>query len=522
MHRARVDLLACAGLALLVGCSSPAARPSHAPAPDAIAPASPALVRPEFGGWVLAPEAPAGTEVRTVADGSRLFISRGTRWIDHPDGSTERSRQTFQEDDVKALELPRHLGTGFVFYVTSGSGTLLWRAETWTGDALPIGRVEPPVSEIIPGFDRLYLTSATSYALRAIDPASGKALDLSPLPPSPAYGDMTFADAWNAVVLTTVRGPLASFDAGESWHPVTLPAQVTGLERLLDGGIALNTERGRFELGPTGSVSPLAARGSDAAFRGTNTFSDYTPDAFAAAGVSQVEPAGAASSPLLGRRPLRSAVLRGWPDSSGTAVVIDEGAVGRVRLADGKLLSARAFAGEGPCRGVALGDGFGFVCGDARSRTEIYAYADETPELVLSLDGPRPVRSSGNGALVIAAGCEAAQGRAGGDRTGGGRAGQGGDRGRSAPAPTSGSTQYCIREVSGQLFDVRVRGDVGSERLAALRDGRVVVLIPPRSNAPGRLSLISRAGTTTQQLSIEPDSGAAARLVRSAPRRRRC
>jgi hypothetical protein len=114
------------------------------------------------------------------------------------------------------------------------------------------------------------------------------------------------------------------------------------------------------------------------------------------------------------------------------------------------------------------------------------------------------VRSSGNGALVIAAGCDAAQSRAG---EGGGR--------RSASPPTPGSTRYCVREVSGGLFDVRVRGDVGSERLAALRDGRVVVLIPPRSNAPGRLSLISRAGTTTQQLSLEPDSGAAARLVRS-------
>jgi len=75
--------------------------------------------------------------------------------------------------------------------------------------------------------------------------------------------------------------------------------------------------------------------------------------------------------------------------------------------------------------------------------------------------------------------------------------------------------RYCVRQVSGELFDVRVSGDVGVERIAALRDGRVAVLIPPRSSGAGSLSLVTPAGATQRPLTLEPGTGAAARLVRS-------
>jgi hypothetical protein len=489
----------------LAACARPIAPLGTAPARDSIAP-RPLTAQPDFAGWMLAPQGPAGNDVRTAPDGSRSFILRGTRWVDHPDGSTERSRQVFVEDDVKALALPPHLGQGFVFIVTAGAGTLLWRADTWTGELRSLGRVDAPVSELIPGFDRLYLKSSSNNALRAIDAFSGKPLDTSPLPPAPAYGDMLFADAWTAVVLTGVRGALATFDAGESWHPVPTPAPVSELAPRPDGGILLVTERGRFELTTEGQLVPVSARGGDASFRGTNTFTNYGPDAFGA-GEPKPSDASLPALPLgLGRRPLRAAVLRGWPDTPSTAVVIDEGALGRVRLSDGKLLSAQPFAGEGPCRGVALGLGFGFVCGDVRDRTQVYAYSNDRLELELELDAAHPVRSSGNGALVIGAACDAVLPAVPPKAS----------RARAARAPTEpGVAPYCVRQVSGELFDVRVRGDLGTERMAALRDGRVAVLIPPRSSEPGRLSLVSPAGTTTSELELEPDAGPGARLVRS-------
>jgi len=175
-------------------------------------------------------------------------------------------------------------------------------------------------------------------------------------------------------------------------------------------------------------------------------------------------------------------------------------------LSDGKLRAAQPFTGEQPCRGVALGLGFGFICGDARDRTQIYAYANERLELELELDGPYAVRSSGNGGLVISAGCDAVLHTASKAVTG-----------RVSPTPTSSpdTARYCVRQVSGELFDVRVRGEVGAERVAALRDGRVAVLIPPRSGTPGRLSFVGPGATTSTELELDPDTGPGARLVRS-------
>ncbi len=456
--------------------------------------------RPEFEGWMLGPDGPAGNDVRVGADGGRSFILRGTRWVDHRDGRTERGRQVFQEDDVKAIELPSRLGGGFLFYVTSGSGTLLWRAETWTSDLQPLGRVDPPVSEIIGGFDRLYLSSSSSYTLRAIDAVTGRPMDLSPLPEAAVYGDMVFADPWTAVVLASVRGALATFDAGESWHPLETPGQVSELGLLDSGAILIGTDRGRFALDAAGRLVETSARGNDALFSGADTFMRYGQEAF-----PEPAPLTPARPTTLGSRPLRAAVLRGWPDTASTAVVIEQGAVGRVRLNDGKVLSLEPFAGAQPCRGVALGLGFGFICAGARGPTEVYAYHGERLELELSLDGPHAVRSSGNGGLVIAAPCEAILRP-------------------STPAPRRkprgtlpdpSSQHYCVRQITGELLDVRVRGDVGAERVASLRDGRVVVLIPPRSNAPGRLSIVARNGTSTSELDLEPKTGPSARLARS-------
>lgn len=485
----------------IAACARAPAIDAPAPKPGAARSGTSFTARPDFEGWVLAPETAAGSEARSTPEGRRLFILRGIRWVDHPDGSIERSRQVFQEDDVKAAELPPRLGGGYVFYVTSGSVTLFWRAQTWTGELRPLARVEPPVSELTSGFDRLYLESATTRAWRALDPQSGEALDLEPLPPAAAFGEMVFADPWTAVVLSGVRGPLATFDAGQSWYPLHAPGRVNELALGASGNIVLGTDRGRFELDATGQVLQTGTRGGDALFSGAETFGRYPKEAFP-------EPLEAPPPPVpaLGRRPLRAAVLRGWPDTPATALVLERDVLGRVRLSDGKVLSTEAHPGIGPCRGIALGVGFGFVCGDESTPTKIYAYRHGRLTLELSLDGPRTVRSSGNGGLVISAPCAAVRE----PRASASAAGT-----AAAPSGPDDVARYCARLVSGELLDVQVRGELGSERLAVLRDGRVVVLIPPRSNAPGRLSIISRAGARAVELELEPSKGPGARLVRS-------
>jgi hypothetical protein len=452
----------------------------------------------ELGGWMLATEEVSVRDAQLTPEG-RLFILRGTRWVDHPDGSLSRARQVFEQEDVKGVSLPQHLGGGYIFYATTGPGTDLWRAPSWTGELAPLGRVEPPVSQIIPGFDRLYLGSATSYTLRAIDPESGQAQDLAPLPRAAAYGEMAFLDAWTAVVLAGVRGALASFDAGESWTPLGAPDAVTSVSLRPPNKLLIGTEAQRYELDASGQLVATSLSGSDVLFEGAQTLGRYAPDVFPG-------PTRAASSAHpLGRRPLRAAVLRGMPDTPETAVVLEAGALGRVRLSDGALLSSQPYQGSLPCRGVALGRGIGFVCGPPDGPTEVHAYVAQRLQPVLRLDGAHRVRSSGNGALIIDAPCALLRRP---------------EQAREVPAGArqreQRQGQYCVRPALGEPFDVHVRGDVGSERIIALRDGRAVVLVPPRPGNAGRLTLVTPSGESSEQeLTLEPEDGPAARLARS-------
>jgi hypothetical protein len=54
-----------------------------------------------------------------------------------------------------------------------------------------------------------------------------------------------------------------------------------------------------------------------------------------------------------------------------------------------------------------------------------------------------------------------------------------------------------------------VRGDLGSERVVALADGRVAVIVPPRLGAAGFLSLLDQGGHE-QRIALKlkvPESG---------------
>src|SRR5690606_36557389 len=80
------------------------------------------------------------------------------------------------------------------------------------------------------------------------------------------------------------------------------------------------------------------------------------------------------------------------------------------------------------------------------------------------------------------------------------------DLDRSTMADEHSSSQpYCIVGERGPLRDLRVQGDVGVERVVALSDGRVAVLIPPRTGGAGKLHLIG-AGVEEVDLKLPKDS----------------
>ena len=407
--------------------------------------------------------------------GTKRFLIQGMRLEQGADGSLRRARGLLPggRTSVLSVELPSRLGGGFLLVGSTSSRTQIWHAPSWLAPIKPLLRLDGAVTEAIPGFDRVYLRgSRDSDAYSAIDPSTGSWASLDPLPPPIGPGQMVFADAWRAVSVVDFRGPMATFDAGASWFPLELDANVTRLEQV-DALIVLHTSKGAFSLDASGRIAPHSPS--------PKVDSSDAPDR-----------APALDLPL-GRRPLRTAIERGIPLSENTVLVAERGNLTELSTVDGRIVRVvpeaypQSFAA---CQGIPLGGGVGFVCGKPRGETVVYSYqAPATLRAVMSFNRPRAVMSSGNGAIVVHAPCPG-----------------------SPPAP--GLSQYCIRHRSGRLREIRFQGDVGAERVAALADGRILVIIAPRPGAEGRLVVLAGVKAVTRSLSLDALSRRQRALVR--------
>jgi hypothetical protein len=226
--------------------------------------------------------------------------------------------------------------------------------------------------------------------------------------------------------------------------------------------------------------------------------------AFGGAGAkdSEEEPPSRSPSPF-GRRPLRAAVEDGWPDGPSTAIVARGGALARVSLRDGAVIEVAPEAyrdRQASCHAVRMGAGkeaFGFVCGERDGATALYAFARPLAmREVMRFKRPRFAAPSGNGSLVVRGPC--------------------GDE-----APAAGVRTYCILSPDPAATlrprEIRVKAasqDMGVERVVALADGRVAVLVPPRGGAAGQLTLLQGSEATTIPLSLPGKPRSVARELR--------
>ncbi|HEX3596845.1 MAG TPA: hypothetical protein VHU80_17170 [Polyangiaceae bacterium] len=422
------------------------------------------------------------------ADGSERIVERGLRLVEHTDGRLERADELLPDGPLGAVALPPRIGEGFVFYSVADESTRLWRAPSWTGKLAPLARLPFEAAEVRAGLDRVYAVSTRTRAMVGIDVAAGAVIGRGPIPASPAYGGMAFADAWLGAVEVDIRGALVTFDAGLTFHPVRAPMTVPGVFEQ-GGRIVLGTTRGAFALEPSGELERVDGPGGDSAItepssRGRQSAEDEGDGEDDNADVPK-------AAGLLGPRPLEVAVLRGMPDSAGSAVVLANGALARVDLADGRILAVDAHAAPtgATCKSIRLFGGIGFVCGEHLGPTTVYAYR---PPLRLApalyFEDPRIVSASGTGALAIRGTC-----------------------------PGSGPSQdatYCIVSAEGRSREIRVRGDVGAERVVALADGRAVVVVPPRLGVAGQLTTLTEDGRAeTVPISLDGLPGDAQKLV---------
>jgi hypothetical protein len=453
--------------------SSPA-RPTGA-LPSALATASPVS---EQGPRLFPPlQGPSVSVVGEDKDGSKRIVSHGLRVLSRPNGALELAREYLPSArSVHSVELPTRLGGGFLFYVQASNATLFFRARSFTGDLEPFARLDFEAEQVVLGFDRLYVLARRPDRIVALDAEHGTAQGLGSLPASPSYGKMAFVDGWFGALSVPLRGALVSFDAGVSWH--SLDMTPTSIEAR-DGALRFTGPDGVFDLDRSGAFTrqdqPNATARENAvaqALRGGSS-----------------GPEGAGASERLGRDALKLAVLRGFRAADGSLVVANSGMLLRIRSSDGKLLESdeHAYPGGGECSALSYGSGSGFVCNEGANQTALYAF--EPPlamRRVRTFPGARYVAASGNGALVIRGSCANVQ----------------------ADSPGS----YCIARKSGEFSEIRVRGDLGAERVVALADGRVAVIVPPRLGATGFLSLIDERGGE-QRLPLKLPSAASAVLL---------
>ena len=237
--------------------------PSGLGAVTAPAPATAVLIHRVSPSRLLPEIVGARGQVAAEDGAERVLVDR-MRLVVRADGSLDRAAELLPGGSVHSVALPSRLGGGYLFHVNAGGGTEIWRASGWLDKLQPVTRRNDVVSDIVPGFDRLYLKLASGNRLLALDAKTGEPMGLGPLPVAAAYGMLAFADGWRAVVDTDLRGPLTTFDAGATWRGVDLAERAAGVG-VVDGNPAVLVQGGRYVIDPRGIVAYRADHAERAA-----------------------------------------------------------------------------------------------------------------------------------------------------------------------------------------------------------------------------------------------------------------
>jgi hypothetical protein len=394
-------------------------------------------------------------------------IAAGIRVVSMPSGAVLAADEKLPQLPNATLALPDRLGGGFLFVL----GTNVWRADKWLSEARPVYNHSTTIGSLVPGLDRVYVRSG-SGGYTAIDPRSGQRVELGPWPGGPTVAGYAALDGWRAAAIVDLRGAVVTNDAGASWKSIELPILPQTLVPLGDSVVVSGRDPGGtpawYEVRPEGGAARLAG-----------------PPKLPSAATPMISTMPAEAKPF-GKRPLLAVVEDGWPLTDGTAVVARDGALARVRLSDGALLEVAGDAfpmKPSRCHAISLNrptalGAFGFVCGEARGPTVLYAYDPNRGVLVelKRFDRPRMVLSSGNGAIAVRGGC-----------------------GERDPADDKGAEHtYCLLPLDSRWREIHVRGEIGDERLVVLSDGRIAIVSPPRGDlATARVTILDKGKAST-------------------------
>jgi hypothetical protein len=468
---------------ILSGCAGREGPQAAAPRGNLRALGVTGLADPTVKGARILPEnVDEGGVYGTEAGGGVRGLVAGMRVVSAPTGAVYAAPDRLPMVPSQVVALPERFGGGFLFQI----GTSIWRADRWLAPAQAIFASSTPIQKIVLGLDRVYVRGPNN-TYTAFDPRTGARGDLGAWPASPFVGGFAAMDGWRAVAVTDLRGVVATFDAGATWRPLGIHLDradvISAGDSLAVGGTDPTRAMVWYEVRPDGQVAKLPAMPRPAA-----------PEKPAPI------PLEASARPF-GKRPLVAAVEDGWPLSDGTAVVARDGAIARVRIADGALIESAEGAyplKPSRCHPVPLARAkdpaaFGFVCGEANGKTVLYRYEPQSGRMieVRQWDKPRAISASGSGALAVKGSC-----------AGGG-------------TEEKGQQSYCLFTRDDQWKEIRVRGEIGGERLVVLADGKVAVISPPHGDlATARLTVLEKGKAYTVPITFPPIPADVARALR--------
>lgn len=481
------------------------------------------------------------TTYGTEPGGGTRAITSGLRVVTSPQGAVLAAEDRLPQAPQLTTPLPDRLGGGFLYVL----GQTIWRSDRWLGPAKPIFTSMHAIETVVPGLDRVYVRANNTYV--ALDGRTGQPLDLGPWPQSPYVSSFAAADGWRAAAIVDLRGLVATSDAGATWRAIDLPIEarqiVVAGDSLAVGGLEGGKNEAWFEIRPDGGLSRMSGPPRDAqakvvpmtaAPRPASTPSPFTfPPTHAAppATVSSPPPKEVRDEgkddPALrtfGKRPLVAAIEDGWPLTDGTAVVARDGAIARIRLSDGAIteMVPNAFPLKpARCHAVSLTrpqavGAFGFVCGETRGTTAIYAYDPFRGRLseIKRFDKPRVVTSSGNGALAVRGSCAEDADPPPGLRPEVLKNDKEKETAPAAEAPAE-VHPYCVLGHDNVWREIHVRGDLGGERVVVMSDGKIVVVTPPHgASVPARITVLEKGGAHTNAITFPKVPADVARVLR--------
>jgi hypothetical protein len=448
----------------------------------------------------ILPEGTGKGQVQGVdpSGGLQLLVD-GLRVLAFPDGSMVAAEDRFPSNPTSVVPVADRFGGGFLYALDRR----VWRSESWLGKATGVVAAAWTIDRIVVGLDRIYLHSSQGALASLVAPAdaSGRWLlsrDLGPMPGGPHSGRFAATDAWHALAIGDLQGVLVTGNAGASWQRVPVPVAPTEVrlsgETLLVGGLDDARRTEWWEVRPDGQASVLPP----------NPDSKPSPEPSHAIADS-LKPADPKTHPF-GAVPLRAALEDGFPLVDGTALVLRDGTMGRVRVTDGKVVEAVADAfplKPSRCHPLSLSSkedprAFGFVCGEPRGQTIVYRWdaLQGRPVELRRFRDPREVLAFGNGALAARGPCTDPM--AGAERA-------------------SDVQTFCVMPPHGAWHAVSFRGDDADRaRLAVLADGRVVVLRPPVGGdlSSARLAFVGDTRASEIALSIPTLGASISRVLR--------